>query len=307
MNFTLHQLQIFATIAELRSVTKAADTLHLTQPAVSIQLKNFQDQFNLPLFETVGRQLYITPFGQEVAQSAQGILEQIQLFNKINMNYKGELTGTLRIASVSTGKYVMPYFVSRFASTFPQVDIKIDVSNRTTVIDNLSKNEIDFALVSIDANKLSCEKLDLIENKLILVGHPKYISKNPKQNTLKELVKRAPFIFREEGSGTRLSMERFLDLKKIKISKKIELTSNEAVKQAIIAGMGISIMPLIGLKNELSNHQLHVFQSPGLPIKTKWKLIWLKGKRFSPAAKTFIEFLEKNKSEIISEHFNWIE
>lgn len=306
MNFTLHQLNIFSVLVDSKSVTKTAELLHLTQPAVSIQLKNFQDQFTIPLFETVGRQIYITTFGEEVAENAKEILEKIQVFNKISMNYKGELSGAVNIASVSTGKYVMPYFLTDYATEFPQVDIKIDVSNRLKVLDNLSKNEIDFALVSIDPNKISYEKIDLIENKLVLVGHPKYISKNPKLNSINELLKRVPLIYREEGSGTRFSMEKFLNLKKLKGIKKIELTSNEAVKQAVIAGMGISIMPLIGLRNELSNNVLHVFPSSGLPIKTTWKLIWLNGKKFSPAAKAYLDFIQANKKEIIKTHFSWL-
>ena len=305
MNFTLHQLQVFLTVSEYKSVTKAADALHLTQPAVSIQLKNFQDQFTIPLFETVGRQLYITDFGKEVAANIKVILEQVQSFNKISLHHKGELTGTLKIAVVSTGKYVIPYFLTEFLQAYPQVDVKIDVSNRSKVLDSLAKNEIDFGLVSLDPTKMSCDKLDLIQNKLVVVGHPKFISKNPKLNTLKELFKRAPLIYREEGSGTRMTMEQFIQKKNLHASKKLELTSNEAVKQAIIAGMGISIMPMIGLKNELKENEVHVFHAPGLPIKTTWKLVWPKGKKFSPAAQAYLDFISKKKSEIIQKHFHW--
>lgn len=307
MNFTLHQLQVFYAVSELQSVTKAAEHLHLTQPAVSIQLKNFQDQFTIPLFETVGRQLYITDFGKEVAANVKVILEQVQSFNKISLNYKGELTGSLKIAVVSTGKYVMPFFLTDFLQKFPQVDVKIDVSNRSKVLESIANNEIDFALVSLDPTKLACEKLDLIENKLVVVGHPKFIAENPKLNTLKELIKRVPLIYREEGSGTRLTMERFLERKQLHATKKIELTSNEAVKQAIVAGMGISIMPLIGLRNELKEKEVHIFHTAGLPIKTTWKLVWPKGKKFSPAAQAYHDFICKEKPQVIKKYFHWYE
>lgn len=148
MNYTLHQLQIFLKITELQSITKASEELHLTQPAVSIQLKNFQDQFPIPLTEVVGRRLFITDFGKEIAVAAEKIVNQVQEINYRTMAYQGKLSGRLKISVVSTGKYVMPYFMSEFMSEHNGIDLIMDVTNKTKVIRSLELNEVDFALAS---------------------------------------------------------------------------------------------------------------------------------------------------------------
>jgi len=297
MNYTLNQLQIFLKVVETNSVTKAAEELHLSQPAVSIQLKNFQDQFEIPLTEVVGRKIYITDFGKEIAQAADEIINQVYAINNKALAYKGKLVGRLKISVVSTGKYVMPYFLTGFMKTNRGVELNMDVTNKSRVIESLEKNEIDFALVSVLPNSINIEKLDLLQNKLYLVGIDK-----PKLS-----IKEIPFIFREQGSGTRQTMERFFEKNQLSIQKNLELTSNEAVKQALLAGLGYSIMPLIGIKNELQNKELQIIPTKGLPIKTTWSLIWLKGKKFSPVSLAFLNYLKKEKTTITKEKFSWYE
>jgi hypothetical protein len=305
MHYTLHQLQVFLKITQTLSITKASEELNLTQPAVSIQLKNFQDQFDIPLTEVVGRQIYITDFGKEIAAAAENILNQVYAINYKTMAYKGQLTGRLKIAVVSTGKYVLPYFLSDFIKEHEGIELNMDVTNKTKVLENLENNEIDFALVSLLPTNINIEKLDLMQNKLYLVGNTSIqIKKNQK---LTELFERSSLIFREKGSGTRQIMETFIENQNISALKKMELTSNEAVKQALIAGLGISIMPLIGIRNELRNGELQIIPAKGLPIKTNWSMIWLKGKRHSPVSESFLSYLKKNKSEIVQRTFSWYE
>lgn len=305
MNYTLNQLQIFLKIVETNSVTKAAEALHLTQPAVSIQLKNFQDQFDLPLTEVIGRKLHITEFGREIATSAESIIEQVMAINYKTHAHKGQLTGKIKISVVSTGKYVMPYFLSNFIKINQGVDLFMDVTNKTKVIESLQNNEVDFALVSILPKSMKVEKLDLLQNKLFLISNKK--EKIRKAVQTKEMLQKLPLIYREKGSGTRETMERFITQNKFQVAKKMELTSNEAVKQAILAGLGYSIMPLIGIKNELRNELIQIIPTKGLPIKTMWSLIWTRGKKMSPAAAAFLEYLKKEKNNIVHEHFNWYE
>ncbi|MFM1998801.1 MAG: HTH-type transcriptional activator CmpR [Bacteroidota bacterium] len=301
MNYTLNQLQIFLKIVQTQSITKAAEELHLTQPAVSIQLKNLQDQFDIPLTEVVGRKLYITEFGREIAESAENIINQVYAINYKTLAHKGQLTGRLKISVVSTGKYVMPYYLSDFMKKHEGVELLMDVTNKQKVIESLENNEVDFALVSILPTNLNIEKLDLLPNKLYLVG-----TKNPKRTektSAKEIFENMPFIFREKGSGTRQTMESFFSKKQISVLKKMELTSNEAVKQALMAGLGYSIMPIIGIKNELKTKELQIIPVNGLPIKTTWSLIWLKGKKHSPTSQAFLEHLKREKNKI-AEDFN---
>lgn len=305
MNYTLNQLQIFLKVVQTKSVTKASEELHLTQPAVSIQLKNFQDQFEIPLTEVVGRKIYITDFGLEIAEAAENIINQVYAINYKTLAYKGQLTGRLKISVVSTGKYVMPYFLTNFIQQHPGVELLMDVTNKIKVIESLENNEVDFALVSILPNTLNVEKLDLLQNKLYLVGSSGKESNKPR--SMIETFTDLPLIFREKGSGTRQTMENFIDRNKITVLKKMELTSNEAVKQALLAGLGYSIMPLIGIRNELNNNELKIIPIDGLPIKTTWSLIWLKGKKHAPVAQSFLDYLGREKAKIVEEKFHWYE
>lgn len=305
MKYTLNQLQIFLKIVQTQSVTKASEELHLTQPAVSIQLKNLQDQFEIPLTEVVGRKIYITDFGREIAEAAENIINQVYAINYKTLAHKNQLTGRLKISVVSTGKYVMPYFLADFMKLHAGIELLMDVTNKSKVIESLENNEVDFALVSILPTSINIEKLDLLQNKLYLVGHAK--TKFKKNVQMKDVFKNLPLIFREKGSGTRETMEIFIQRNKLSVLKKMELTSNEAVKQALLADLGYSIMPLIGIKNELHNKELQIIPIKWLPFKTTWSLIWLKGKKHSPVSLSLLDYLKKEKSQIIQEKFSWYE
>jgi DNA-binding transcriptional LysR family regulator len=305
MNYTLNQLHIFLKIVQTQSVTKASEALHLTQPAVSIQLKNFQDQFDIPLTEVVGRKIYITDFGMEIAEAAENIINQVYAINYKTLAYKGQLTGRLKISVVSTGKYVMPYFLADFMKQHPGIELLMDVTNKIKVLESLENNEVDFALISVLPSTLNIERLDLLQNKLYLVGNTATTFK--KGTPTKVIFQDLPLIFREKGSGTRQTMVSFIEKNDISVLKKMELTSNEAVKQALLAGLGYSIMPLIGIKNELHNKDLHIIPVKDLPITTTWSLIWLKGKKHPPVSLAFLEYLKKEKTQIVHAKFNWYE
>ncbi len=305
MNYTLQQLRIFKTIAETKSITKASEVLHLTQPAVSIQLKKLQEQFDIPLTEVIGRQLYITEFGNEIAQVSERILNEVQTIRYRSRAYKGQLVGTLRISIVSTAKYVMPYFLSGFMREHEGVDLQMDVTNKAGVIGRLEENAVDFALVSVLPEQFDMDMVTLMKNKLYLVGSKAPVEKG--RNIKKSDFEKLPFIFRENGSATRRAMVDFLQANGIRTGKRMQLTSNEAVKQAVIAGLGYSIMPIIGLKNELNMGSLQILPVKGLPISTTWNLIWLKSKKFSPIAEAYLEYVQAEKDAIIREKFQWYE
>lgn len=304
MNYTLNQLQIFLKITETQSVTKASEELHLTQPAVSIQLKNFQNQFPIPLTEVIGRKIYITDFGKEIAQAAEKIINEVYAINYKTLSYQGELSGRLKLSIVSTGKYVMPYFLSDFIKQNQGVELVIDVTNKARVIESLENNEVDFALVSVLPKKLQVNQVELMQNRLYFVGSEQLpLNKNVSK---KKLFENIPLIYREHGSATRNAMENFISKNSFNVQKKIELTSNEAVKQAVVSGLGYSIMPLIGIKNELKNKDLHIIPVKGLPISTTWNLIWLKSKKLAPVSSAYLEFLNSKKEKTIKEKFSWI-
>ena len=305
MIYTLHQLQIFAKVSDLQSVTKAAEELFLTQPAVSIQLKKFESQFPQPLFEVVKRKLFITEFGKEVADSAKRILREVAELNLRTDAHGGVLVGTIKIALVSTAKYVMPYFLKDFLNINTKVNLNIDVTNKSTVIESLENNKVDFALVSVIPDNLNIDRVELMSNKLFLVGGSEH------KLTGKDITKKAfddlPMLYREYGSATRKAMESYIAKRGLPNNKKLELTSNEAIKQAIIAGLGYSIMPLIGIKNELETGDIHIIPAKGLPITTNWNIIWLKSKKLSPTSLAFVEYLKNHKNDIIADYFAWYE
>lgn len=305
MNYTLHQLHVFLKIVETKSITKAAEELNLTQPAVSIQLRKLQDQFDIPLTEIIGRQLYITHFGTEIAISAQRVLNEIKAINYQSKTFKGILSGKLTLAIVSTGKYVMPYFLSDFLHQNKGIDLDMDVTNKTKVVKSLVNNEVDFALVSILPESIAIQSEILLDNNWYLVGNKSLVAEL--QDSSIDVFQHYPLIYREEGSATRLVMENYLKKQGLSSVKKIQLTSNEAVKQAVISGMGISIMPIIGLKNELEKGDLQLIPLQGFPIQSKWYLVWLTNKSMSPVAEAYINYLKAEKLKLKNDCFSWIE
>ncbi len=297
MHYTIHQLEIFLKVVEKQSITRASEELFMSQPAVSIQLKKFQEQFEIPLFEVISRTTHITEFGYEVADAARRIVDEIAQLSTKTMAYKGLLTGKLRIMSVSTGKYIIPFLLTDFLNQNQGVELILDVTNKNEVVKALETNQIDLALVSILPQHLELEHEDLMENKLYFVG--KKPSTTQKKQRPDKVFNEHPIIYREQGSGTRINMEAFLRAQGIPTYAKLELTSNEAIKQALLAGLGYSVMPQIGIQKELDQGLLSIIPVQGLPISTTWQLVWLKGKKMSPAAKAYLQHVREHKEELV--------
>ncbi len=292
MKYTLNQLHVFQKVFETKSITKAADQLFMTQPAVSIQLKNFQQHFKTPLYEYQGRGIVITEFGKQIANIVGSCMNNLNELEILSSAYENILRGKLKIASASTGKYVIPYFLSDFLKQHNGIDLSLNVTNKSMVVESLLNNKIDFAIISTLPENIETNEELLIKNKLYLVG-------SSKQNFISK-----PLIFRENGSATRLVMEGYFNKFK-KGVKKIELESNEAVKQAVLANIGISILPIIGLKNEIQSQQLEIIPQKNLPIITQWRIVWRKDKNLSPVAKAFLNYIKLNKEVIVQKYFKW--
>lgn len=304
MNFTLHQLRVFSIIVEKQSVTKAAEELNMTQPAASIQLRKLQDQFDIPLTEVIGRRLYITDFGMELYHIAIRVLGEVETINYQTLNYKGILSGKLRISVVSTGKYVMPYFLRDFLKENPGIDLEMDVTNKRKVISSLEQNEVDFSLVSVIPHHLSVHEEDLMPDKLYLFG-PGNDNISTKGKNEASVFKELPLIFREEGSGTRFAMQEYFHKTHIRPKVSLSLTSTEAVKQAVIAGLGYSVLSILCLKNELTLKEVKVVPVKGFPLHSQWRLIWLQKKQPSSVANAYLQYIRKHKVGIVQKHFSW--
>jgi DNA-binding transcriptional LysR family regulator len=306
MNITLHQLKVFLVIVDKQSITKAADELNMTQPAVSIQLKKLQDQFEISLTEVIGRKVYITDFGRELYRMAGKVLAEMEGIRYMTEGFKGILAGKLSISVVSTGKYILPYFLTGFLKANPAVDLRVDVTNRSKVIKSLEENEVDFSLVSVLPSHLQVVEEILMPNRWYLVA-PKNYSLPVRGRLDKSVFSDIPLIYREEGSGTRYIMQQYFKQAGIVPKIGLELASDEAVKQAVMAGLGLSILSILTLKNELKQKEVKVIPVRGLPLKSHWRLIWLKGKKPSLVAQAYLDYVRKEKAAIYEQKFAWME
>lgn len=304
MNFTLHQLQIFKKVVEAGSISKAAQEMNMTQPAVSIQLKNLQEQLELPLVELVGRRIRITELGMDIAQIVSEILEKAEGIEQRAAAYKGILAGTLKFGVVSTGKYLLPHFIGEFVQKHPGIKLKMDVTHREAVIQELEQGEIDFAFVSILPEHIEVDVEPILPNYLYLVAGGNFeIDENKELDSLD--IAELPIIYREKGSGTRLIIEKYMDQLPKKPRVTMELTSTEAVKQAVIAGLGVSVLSLYSMHFEIQEGLIKMLKLKGFPLESQWSLIWLKKKPLSPVAKEFIKYLRANKEQMIEDKFDW--
>jgi LysR family transcriptional regulator, low CO2-responsive transcriptional regulator len=297
MNYTLHQLQVFVAIVECNSVTRAAEQLYLTQPAVSLQLKKFQDQFEIPIYEVIGRKFFVTDFGAEVYQSAKRIVAEMNALSSLTAEYKGVLSGKITLHSASTGKYIAPYLLADFAKRFPSVDIQLDVTNKRSVVQSLQSNTTDFALISELPTQIEVEEEILMDNELYFIANEPIVIHS--REDVVHMLQRKILLIREEGSATRNVLERFLLQQNIQAKQKLELVSNEIVKQAVLAGLGISLMPTIGILKELKEGRLHIISIDGLPITTTWRLVWLKNKQFGPVENEYLKFIREHKNKLL--------
>lgn len=293
MKYTLHQLEIFVRLSRTLSVTQTAEELNLSQPAVSIQLKNFQSNFAIPLTEVVHKRLYLTEFGKSVAQKAEEVLRSTEGVNQCLAVYQGEITGNLRISTVSTGKYIAPYLLAPYVKSHPSVEVSLNVSNKAQVLDELTNNAIDIALISLKPD-LRLEEYAFMENEFVLVGQ-----KPPTSGDIwsPDRLGTVPILFREPGSATRQMMERYLQQHGIVVKRSLELTSNEAIKQSVMAGLGYSIMPKVSILSDLELGRLYIQPVRGLPIRSQWSFVWPEGKKLSPQARAFLENIQENSHE----------
>ena len=293
MSYTLHQLHIFAAVAQEKSMTKAAERLQMTQPAVSIQVKKLQDHFGIELFEVIGKQLYLTEAGRELYQAQILVQQSLENAEMSLSQLQGSMKGSLRIAAVSTAKYVMPYILGAFQKQHANISISLKVANRAEVISALRENSCDFAVFSQLPSDLDLDYTDLMDNPLVFAAAKDH-SKLGKKLKIADL-KGEALVLREKGSGTRMVMEELFQQEDMSIDSVMELSTNEGVKHAIMAGIGISLVSEFSLRLEKVHDQIGVLDVEGFPIKSTWKLVHLRGKNLSPLAQIFKTYIQQTE------------
>jgi DNA-binding transcriptional LysR family regulator len=287
---TLRQFRVFDAVARHLSFSRAAEELHLSQPAVSMQVKGLEDIVGLPLTEQLGKKIFLTEAGREVLHASQAITARLNDLQHNLAQLRSIDTGRLNIASTSTVNAVATDILARFRGRHPGVSIHLDVSNRAEVLDQLVGNRIDLAIMGQVPDGLGLEATRFMDNPLVVIAAPDHPLARKKRISVRELASES-FLVREAGSGTRGAMERFFAARGLEIRSSMEMSSNEAIKQAVQAGLGLGILSLQTLEMELALKRLAVLKVEGFPILRHWYIVHRADKRLSPVAQAFKEFV----------------
>ncbi|HEY5760964.1 MAG TPA: LysR family transcriptional regulator [Steroidobacter sp.] len=297
-NITLRQMRVFAAVARYRSFTKAARELHLTQPAISQQIKLLEIEVGLPLLEHVGRQIHLTAAGEEVLRYASQVTELLREAGESLAAMRGLKRGVLKLGAVSTAKYFAPSLLSAFAPAYPEVTIRFTVGNREEIIQQLAANETDLVIMGRPPRELTTIAEPFAKHPLVVIASPHHPLAGKRRIPLERLGSEN-FIIREEGSGTRASMEHVFSKRGVPIRVLMEVSSNETIKQAVMAGMGIGFISIHTVGLELAAGKLVMLNVTGLPLIRDWFVIHMRDKRLSPIAVAFRSFLLEKAAAII--------
>ncbi len=289
---TLRQLEVFEASARLGSFTRAAEELHLSQPTVSMQIKKLTAAVGLPLFEQIGKKIYLTEVGRALNEFSRDIFEKFSRFEMITADLKGLKQGRLRLGVITTAKYFIPRLLGSFCRRYPGIDVSMKVSNRERILERLSNNEDDLYILGQLPEEVDAIAEPFLLNPLIVLApadHPLARQRNISLQRLSE----EPFLLRERGSGTRKATEQLFAQHNLKIKMRMELGSNEAIKQAVLGGLGISVLSRHTLALDVAADQVVILDVVGFPIERHWYAAYPKGKQPSVVADVFLNYLKQ--------------
>jgi DNA-binding transcriptional LysR family regulator len=294
---TFRQLEVFASIARLGSFTRAAEELFLTQPTVSMQIKKLTEAVGLPLFEQIGKRIYLTDAGKELRSTCGEIFASLNNLETVISDMKGLKQGKLRLAVVTTAKYFAPRLLGPFCRQYPGIEVSLKVSNRERLLERISDNQDDLYVLGQPPEGLDVVSEPFLDNPLVVLAPGNHPLVGQRNIPLARLAKE-PFIMREPGSGTRIAVERLVHAHKVTLNVRMELGSNEAIKQAIVGGLGISVLSRHTLALDAAMGQIATLNVKHFPIKRQWHAVYPAGKQPSMVAQTFLEFLRGAASQI---------
>jgi len=290
MHLTIRQLKVFEAVATQLSFTKAAEELYLSQPAVSMQIKQLEESVGLPLFEKLGKKIHLTEAGKELHHYGRSIFRQLEEMEEVLESLKGVSRGRLEIAVASTVNYFAPRALGVFSRLYPGVKLSLEVTNRKSLMRMLEQNEKDLVLMGQPPEGLDLEAEPFMDNPLVVIAPPDHPLAGKKKITLKQLAEET-FLMREPGSGTRLAMERFFQERGLEVKKGMQMTRNEAIKQAVRAGLGLGVVSAHTVELEVETGRLVLLNAEDFPVQRKWFVVHRRGKRLSPSAQAFRDFL----------------
>jgi len=309
MRATLHQLRIFQQLALSMSYTETANKLHLTQPAVSIQIKQLENSLNLPLLEKIGKKIFLTPAGQELDRFCIDLFERVDRMNMTLSAMRGGLEGEFSLAAVTSAKYFTPHLLGAFHKLYPKVNIQLEVVNRKQIIQRLKNNDDDLVIMGLVPESMLLTSHPFVDNPIVLIANPSHPLAQQKNIPLTDLQKHA-FLFREAGSGTRQALESFLQSNNVTLSPRMVLGSTETIKQAVMADLGISAVSRHSVTLELATECLVELDVQHFPLLRNWYVVHHNTKQLSPIASGFIDFILNQQDQVndlcnrfLNEHF----
>ncbi|MBB5322108.1 LysR family transcriptional regulator [Marinobacter oulmenensis] len=290
---TFRQLQVFRAVHELESYSRAGDLLGLTQPAVSSQIRHLEQALGSRLFEYVGRKLYCTAAGEEMATCVAAVFGELERVQNRLAALEGRVAGELKLVAVSTAQYVVPYLLRSFLQLNPQVSVSVSVVNRATALESLNDNQAGLVIMGMVPTDRPLASLPFLDNELVPVaprGHPLL----DQGRVSPETFLRSQLLTREPGSGSRLALEVFCQEHRLKMEPDIEFGSNDAVKHAVLAGLGVAVVPRLGVLSELALGNLQVVDVPGFPLRRSWCVVYPQARQPTPAMQAFIDYIQQN-------------
>jgi len=287
---TLRQLQVFESVSRHLSHSRAADELYLTQPAVSMQIKQAEQIIGIPLFEQAGKRLYLTEAGRELMHYSRAILQLMQEMESSFDAMKGLERGKLNIAVVSTANYFMPQLLASFIQLHPGIQVSLSVANRDAVLRQLTENLADLAIMGQPPAGTEMVAMPFLQNPMVVIAAPGHALAGSAHIKAHQLAKET-FLLRELGSGTRGVVERYFDSNSLPLPAHMEMDTNEAIKQSVQAGMGVGIISRHGIELELETGRLVILDVDSFPIVRHWYIVQRKDKRPSMAVVEFEKFL----------------
>jgi LysR family transcriptional regulator, low CO2-responsive transcriptional regulator len=297
----LPQLAVFEAVARLSSFTKAADELHLAQPTVSAQIKKLADNLQIPLFEQIGKRIYLTPAGENLYKGCQLLFTTLSDIEESLSDLRGLEHGRLRLAVSTTGKYFVPRLLAEFVKLHPAIEVSLQIHNRNTLIDRLSRNEDDLYVFSNPPNDFEIVTQPILPNPMVVFAREDHPLVHEKKISIEQL-KNEKFIMREPGSGTRMVAYEAFDHHGLEPRVQMELSTNEAIKQAILAGLGISILSQYTLGLDTFEPRLSILNVQDFPIEKQWQFVYPVGKQTSSVSRAFMDFVRKEAPTLIKDH-----
>jgi len=290
MNITFRQLRLFLALAETGSVSGAAKLMHVTQPTASMQLKDMTESVGLPLYEVVSKKIYLTDMGKELATTARAIAQSWDSFEQNADSVKGLSRGKLKIAVVSTAKYFMPRLVGSFCQKYPEIDVSLEILNRDGVVQRLRDNMDDIYIMSKPPSDLDLSDEAFMPNPIVVIASTMDPLVKRVAVPLNELSKKR-FILREKGSGTRMAGDQFFSKKKFRADVRLELGSNEALKESVAGGLGLGLVSKHALHGLMKEHGVGIVDVEGFPLPSAWHIVHPASKKLSPLALAFKQHL----------------